>query len=167
MKNRIIHLRLLFLFLALFTFANISVGKMLRLSQPVTWKIRVEMTSPTEGVVLLNADIANGWHLYGTELPENGPIPTTIDFDSSKGVEFTDDFTPSPEPEMHTDVNFGIDLKWWTGNVVFTRNFKLTGAVDDAEIIGSVKFMSCNDETCQPPHTEEFNVLPLGLIYNK
>ena len=120
----------------------------------------VKMTSPTEGVVTMRAIVAEGWHLYGMQLPKNGPTPTTFDFAASKGVKFTGPFRPSTEAEEHNDVNFGLKLKWWAGNVSFTRNFRLNGPISEAEIAGSVKFMGCNDANCLPPNTVQFKTKP-------
>lgn len=126
----------------------------------IKWRMSVKMTSPTEGTVTLRAIIADGWHLYGTEIPKNGPVPTTFDFSSSKGVKFLGAFQPSATPISKTDKNFGMALNWWDKDVSFVRKFKLTGKIDEAEISGSVKFMGCNDANCLPPKTQSFKTTP-------
>lgn len=125
--------------------------------KPVKWRMTVKMTSETDGVVTLRAIVGNGWHVYGTNLPEEGPIPTTFDFDASTGIEFTTpDFVPSIEPVVKTDKTFGITLNWWESNVSFTRNFRLIGDLSKATVSGKVRYMCCNDQTCTPPTTETF-----------
>lgn len=127
---------------------------------PIKWRMTVKMTSKTEGTVTLRAIVSDGWHLYGTDLPKDGPIPTSFDFKDSKGVKFIDKFVASPKPEIKKDVNFGMELNQWESNVTFTRKFRLTGAIKDAVISGSVKFMGCNDSNCLPPKTVSFKTTP-------
>lgn len=127
---------------------------------PIKWRMSVKMTSADTGTVTMRAILSPGWHLYGTRLPKNGPVPTTFDFSESQGVKFTDDFKPSHQPLDKKDPNFDMTLNWWEGDVTFTRNFKLTGTVTDAEIIGKVKFMGCNDANCLPPKTLSFKSKP-------
>lgn len=121
---------------------------------PVRWRTTVKMTSATEGVLTLKALVTSGWHLYGTDIPKGGPVATTLNFDASKGVKFTAPFKPSKAPLTKDDKTFGMTLSWWETNVTFTRPFRLTGKAADAEIVGSIRYMSCNDQTCSPPKTE-------------
>lgn len=116
----------------------------------IRWRMTVKMTSDTEGVVTLRALVADGWHLYGTSLPENGPKPTVFSFDGSTGVKFTGTLTPSRKPLTVDDKMFGMKLNWWDANVEFSRNFKLVKK-EGAKIVADIDFMGCNDKTCLPP----------------
>ncbi|MCM1292823.1 MAG: protein-disulfide reductase DsbD N-terminal domain-containing protein [Bacteroides sp.] len=120
------------------------------------WRVNVKMLNSTEGEVIITATIAEGWHLYGTSLPKNGPRPTVFDFSASKGVKFTGALTQSSEPEVYHDKMFDLKLSCWTGKVTFRRRFKVTDA-ETAAIAGSISFMSCNNSTCNPPSKEKFN----------
>lgn len=120
----------------------------------VKWRTTVKMTSETEGVLSVKAIIAEPWHLYGTKLPENGPRPTVLDFSASKGVKFTGAFTPSVKPTTKMDPLFDMKISYWTGTVVFTREFKLTGKKSDALLSGKLTYMVCDDNNCQPPKTD-------------
>lgn len=122
---------------------------------PVKWRMTVKMTSPTEGKVTMKAILQPGWHLYGTELPQNGPKPTTFSFDGSAGVKFISELTPARKPLTVHDNMFDLDLTWWDADIAFTRTFKVTDA-DAAKIAVAISFMSCNNETCSPPSTEKF-----------
>jgi thiol:disulfide interchange protein DsbD len=121
---------------------------------PVKWRSSVEMTNSKEGVLTVKAVVTDGWHLYGTKLPDGGPKATVLDFSESKGIKFTSEFTPSIKPTEKMDDMFGIKLSWWAKTVTFTRKFKLTGKKANAAINGKITYMACNDETCQPPKTE-------------
>ena len=99
-----------------------------QMEKPITWSISARMTSETEGVVTIRANISEGWHVYGLQMPENGPMATTFDFNVND-VTFTSDIVPSSEP-----------------------------IVKGPKIEATVTFMGCNDETCLPPDTSILKV---------
>ncbi len=118
--------------------------------EAIRWRMAVKMTSDTEGVVTLRALVSDGWHLYGTSLPENGPKPTVFNFSGSTGVKFTGDIRSSRKPLTVEDKMFGMTLNWWDANVEFTRTFKVEKK-DGAKIVAGIEYMGCNDKTCLPP----------------
>lgn len=122
---------------------------------PINWTTSIEMTSETKGVIKFAATIEDGWHLYSTTLPEDGPNPTTVTYDKLEGVELVGDLTPSrPAPET-VDVVFNLKLGWWTDNVTLSQEFKLTSASYAVE--GYLSYQGCNDESCIPPTKEYFS----------
>ncbi len=123
---------------------------------PVKWRVNVKMSSPTEGEVIMIASIADGWHLYGMNLPKGGPKSTHIDLSESTGVSFTGPLTQSVAPQTYHDSMFDMDLSCWERKVTFRRKFKVTDG-KKAAIIGSIQFMSCNNSNCSAPSTEKFN----------
>lgn len=141
--------KLTFLFVALIISAVTAMAQ-----SPIKWRTTYKMTSQTEGVLTVKAIVTEGWHLYGTELPEGGPKATSLDFSSSKGVKFKSSFKPSVKPTEKMDEMFGLKLTYWEQTVTFTRKFKLTGNKADAVINGKISYMACNDENCMPPKVE-------------
>ncbi len=123
----------------------------------VRWRTTVKMVSPTEGIVTIKALVGDGWHLYSTKLPENGPKPTSFNFSTSAGVKFMGDFIPSQKPVTKFDKAFNANLSWWESNVTFTCKFKLTGK-GSAVIQGTITYMACNGLSCLPPKTESVKV---------
>jgi thiol:disulfide interchange protein DsbD len=121
---------------------------------PIKWRTTYKMTSDKEGVLTVKAIVTDGWHLYGTNIPDGGPKATVLDFSESKGIKFTSKFVPSVKPTEKMDDMFGIKLNYWDSNVSFTRKFKLTGKKANAVINGKISYMACNDENCMPPKTE-------------
>lgn len=118
----------------------------------VKWSMTVSHTSPQEGVVLITATPAAGWHLYGTEIPQGGPKATVIDLTTSQSVAFTSVPIPSVEPVSVQDPMFGIAITWWDVPVTF----KVPFTIDDSGspcIRVAITYMACNDETCSPPAT--------------
>ncbi len=118
----------------------------------VKWTMTVELQPDGYGVATLKAVPVKGWHLYGTDLPDGGPKPTTIDFGESVGVVAEGELIPSVEPTSVEDPMFEMTINWWERPVSFTQRFKITDC-DNAKVMASITFMACNDVTCTPPST--------------
>lgn len=126
-----------------------------QLQTPITWTTSLEMTSENEGKITFDAEIEDGWHLYALTLPEGGPNPTKISFDTLDGVELLGEITSSIEPTVTTDMIFNLELGWWASNVSLVQKFKLVGE-GGYNIAGKISFQGCNDESCIPPSKELF-----------
>ena len=124
---------------------------------PIKWSETVEMTSQTEGKIIFDVKIENGWHLYGFNLPEGGPKPTKITFDKVDGVELVGDLTSSKQPVKKFDKTFNLDLTWWDSDLKIEQAFRLS---DKAvrEITGKIEYQGCNDQSCVAPAKELFAV---------
>lgn len=123
----------------------------------VQWTHSVKMTSATEGVVTFTGVIDNGWHVYGLEIPDGGPKPTTFDFSKSTGVTMTGTVTAEPKPVSVFDKAFNMNLQWWANNVTFSQKFKVTDSAS-AKIIVTLRYMACNDANCMPPKRKTFEI---------
>ena len=55
--------------------------------KPVTWTTSTEKVNASEFDLVITAEIDPGWHLYSQNVPDGGPIPTTISF-SEPGESF-------------------------------------------------------------------------------
>jgi len=146
----------LLLFILLFLVSTPAVKAQMTPQKPITWRVNVKMTTPSEGEVIIKAIIEDGWHLYGFSLPNGGPKPTVIDLSPSTGVEFTSRLTCSSSPAEHHDAMFGKRLNWWDSDVTFRRKFKITDPAS-ARIIGAIHYMGCDNNTCLPPETENIS----------
>lgn len=124
-----------------------------QMAKTVNWRLSIKMTDKTEGVATLKAHIEPGWHLYSTTLPKGGPNPTVMDFSESKGIKWVGQQTVTPAPTTGYDQLFSMKLAWWTDTVTWRRKFKVTDA-DNAIIKCTIKYNTCNNQTCSMPVTE-------------
>ena len=106
--------------------------------------------------LIFHATIDRGWHLYDTELPEGGPIATAFVYEDSTLFDFAGPIQKNPEPEIHFDQSFQMNVGYFNGEVTLTQKIKLHSD-NEVEINGYVLFMSCSDETCTPPEEKEFS----------
>lgn len=115
------------------------------------------------------ANIVNGWHLYGTDLPSGGPQPTIFTFTTTEQADLVGDIVAERTPHSQYDPTFDMQLNWFSGTITFHQKAVVRAA--DYSIAGHVTFMACDDRTCTPPTEVEFRfgqtaapvMLPLPL----
>ena len=66
----------------LFALLMLALPLCAQIYDPVKWTFEQKQLSETEGEIILKATIDEGWHLYGTQLPEDGPIATSFTFEA-------------------------------------------------------------------------------------
>jgi len=123
--------------------------------EPVKWSFESKQDGQ-ETLLVFKATIDEDWHLYDTDLPEGGPIKTSIHFADSTLFEFVGNLSKEPLPTEFFDKTFNMKLGYFSKEVVLTQRIKLKNQ-QKTEIKGYVEFMSCNDETCTPPTEVEFS----------
>lgn len=124
----------------------------------VKWTTSVETISATTGRMVWTATIADGWHIYGMEDPNDDFVPTEFTVEPSDAFSFTGPIKPSVPAAVHFDETLKLNLPWWEGTVTFTRPFKLTDGASGAVIRGEVSYMACTAESCTPPTRVPFEV---------
>ncbi len=140
--------------LALFLFV-LAIAAKSQVVEPVTWSFSQNKISETEYDLLFTAKIDEGWHLYGTELPDGGPIQTSFYFENLDNAELSGEIKADKEVIEKFDPSFQLDVTYYEKEVTFTQRIKVTGG--SGTVSGYVEFMSCNDETCTPPMDQEFS----------
>ncbi len=115
---------------------------------PVKWSFDQKKISDKEIEVSFHATIDTGWHLYGTDLPDGGPVSTTFKFmPDSTNYRFSGSLISVTKPVKQFDKIFNLELTYYAMEAHFTRRITL---LNDRPftIKGSIEYQSCNDETC-------------------
>lgn len=128
----------------------------------VRWE--TAQTNDADGVVTLTytATIQSGWHIYGVDLPEDGPTVTTADLSESKGIKALTGLTPDRKPATTYDPNFAMDLTTFDGKVTFTQKVQILDPTNFV-IKGDLIWQACDDKTCTPPDRYSFSYGPKDL----
>jgi thiol:disulfide interchange protein DsbD len=114
-------------------------------------------------VLTLVARIDPGWHIYAQEEPEGGPIPTVI------GLAKQDPLTlvsiDEPQPRMVADPVLRQPVGMFQDKVSFQLRVRAPLGPRSADAVSHilVRYQSCNDQLCLPPHLEDLR-LPLKDI---
>ncbi|WP_242202378.1 protein-disulfide reductase DsbD domain-containing protein [Aestuariivivens insulae] len=130
-------------------FLSLSVNAIAQIHNPVKWSTAVEKISDTEYELIATATIDGQWHLYSQTVPEDGPIPTTFTYESSKNYLKKGN---TKEGEGHTvdDKVFDMRIKYFGKKADFKQRIKLK-TKDAFKVKGVVEYMVCNDTQCLPP----------------
>lgn len=128
--------------------------------EPVKWKSSAKMDNDSIGSIEITANIEDGWHLYAMNIPEGGPKPTQITFETLENVELIGEITPStPAHEFIDNTVFHMKLGQWDNSVTFTQKFRLAdSSVDGYVITGNISFQACNDQTCTAPSKKKISL---------
>lgn len=150
------------LFFLLLVFVNINSFS--QIIDPVKWDFSFEKISDSEINLVFKATIDKGWHLYGLNIPENGPIPTNFVYDNAEKIKFIGKPVAKILPEVKYDSILEMKVELLEKNGLFKQKIRVTGE-GDIIISGYVEYMACNDNTCTPPLEKEFNIqVPVSQI---
>ena len=140
-----------FVFILLFF---VGVHLYSQIIEPVKWTFESKQDG-LEATLIFKAVIDEGWHLYDTQLPEGGPVKTSIHFADSTMFDFVGGLIKEPLPTEFFDKTFNMKLGYFTKQAVLSQKIKFKSG-EKVTIKGFVEFMSCNDETCTPPTEADF-----------
>lgn len=115
----------------------------------VNFSVSYKRVSPTEVDVIFSAKADKGWHVYGTQVPADGPNPTTFGVDKIRGAKVKGALRPGPGLRTEYDKMWEADITFFEGKALFTQRIELLSA--DYELEGYLQFCACNDENCMPP----------------
>ncbi|PHN04612.1 protein-disulfide reductase DsbD family protein [Flavilitoribacter nigricans] len=141
--------------LAVFCLLSISLtGQIL---EPVKWKMTARHVDGNEFDLVFTAVMDEGWSLYSQHTSDDGPVPTSFNFDAG------DHFSPMGEvsetggkKKEGMDELFGVNvIKFVKGPVTFIQKVKVSDY--SKPITGYLEFMTCDDERCLPPTEVDFN----------
>ncbi len=136
--------KILFLLTLILSFNAFS-----QIHKPVKWTTSVVAVSDTKYDLIMQATIADGWHLYSQTVPEDGPIPTA--FNITKTTDF--ELVGKTSEEVGRTINdpiFKMKIKFFEGKATFKQRINVLSK-KTFNITGEVEFMVCDDANCLPP----------------
>ena len=122
---------------------------------PVHFSVQQKQVSPTEVEVIFTAKIDQGWHVYSTNLPADGPTSASLHVDKAEGVTPVGKLTPRGKELNVYDKTFEMKLRYFENSVGFVQRYKITAKT--YTIKGYLEYGACNDEMCLPPTQVDFN----------
>ena len=140
-------------FLLFISILGISV--MAQIHEPVKFSTELKIISDTEAEIIFTATIEDGWHVYSTNLPDDGPISTSITIEESIGAEADGELTFRGSELDVFDKTFELNLRYFKKSVAFVQKIKITEPT--YKISGYLLYMACDDESCLPPTAVNFD----------
>lgn len=120
----------------------------LGIHEPVKWEVNLEKQADKSIDIIFAAKIDEGFHLYSTTIPENGPLPTVFNFEKSDGYELVGAPVELSKPIEEYDKIFEMDIKYFENEAVFKQKIKITSEDENIPVVGEISYMVCNDMSC-------------------
>ena len=102
-----------------------------------------------EGEIVFKATIDPGWHVYSTDLGQDGPIEATFNVVKMEGAEKVGKLTPRGKEIKKFDEMFGMELRFFEQAATFVQKVKFTKPQYDIDCY--LEYGACNDQSCLPP----------------
>ena len=142
------------------TLMLVSILAMAQMQTPVHFSVSQKQVSPSEVDVIFTGKIDKGWHVYSTELPDDGPISATLTSETSEGAKAEGKLKAQGKEISQFDNLFGMKLRYFENSVTFVQRYKLTA--EKYHIKGFLEYGACNDQSCLPPTQVEFDYTGTG-----
>ena len=117
--------------------------------EPVKFTSTLKTNNTAEAEIVFSGTIDNGWHVYSTNLGNDGPIEATFHVNKLEGAELVGPLTPRGKEISEYDNMFGMKLRYFEKNVQFVQKVKFTKP--QYNIDAYLEYGACNDEMCMPP----------------
>lgn len=132
--------------------------------RPVQWHVKASPAKPVKPGAKFNITITGqldpGWHLYALEEPQGGPIATEIALTDGDPADLlrVEEAKPKflPDPSSHQPTGF------FENSADFTLHLQSAREAGPGALRILVRYQSCNDQVCLPPHTDTIPV-PLTI----
>ena len=136
-------------------FLLLSVSAFSQIQNPVSFSVKQNKVSPTEVDVVFNGTIDSGWHVYSTNMGNGGPTSATINIEKSVGITKIGGLQAKGKEIKEFDKLFNMQVRYFKGHVQFVQKLRITAKT--YHIKGYLEYGACNDRTCMPPTSVEFD----------
>lgn len=123
--------------------------------EPVKVNKNLKKISDTAYELQFDVSIADGWHVYSTNLKEGGPVSASLSIEKEKGITRIGELAAKGNELAVYDKLFGMDVRYFENNVQFIQKLKLVNGNYNLE--GYFEYAACDDQTCLPPTKVEFS----------
>ena len=127
----------------------VVLGMHAQMVDPVHFTSELKMGEGTEAEIIFHATIDNGWHVYSTEIGEDGPIEATFNVEKMEGAELVGKLTPMGKVIKKMDKLFNMELKYFEKEATFVQKIRFTKPQYDIDCY--LEYGACSDASCLPP----------------
>ena len=120
-----------------------------QLINPVKFTSQLKPLDGGEAELVFTATIDAGWHVYSTNLGNDGPISATFNGVKMDGVETVGKLQARGKEVKKFDKLFDMEVRYFEKTVSFVQKIRFTKPEYDIDCY--VEYGACNDESCLPP----------------
>jgi thiol:disulfide interchange protein len=124
--------------------------------KPVKWTFEINQLTNNEYELIYKASIQKGWSVYSQYTSDDGPVPTSVTYESSEGITLVGKATESGTKKEGIDSYFGVNVIKYLADKPYVITQKIKVRDPSKPIIGYVNYMACDHEKCLPPTDVDF-----------
>ena len=121
---------------------------------PVHFQSQLKMLEGDEAEIIFSATVDDGWHVYSTDLGNDGPVSATFTAVKMEGVEIVGKLKPRGNVVKQFDKMFDMELRFFEHKAMFVQKVRFTKPRYTIDCY--LEYGACNDEMCMPPTQVEF-----------
>ena len=127
----------------------IALSTMAQMMDPVHFTSQLKLLKEGEAELVFSATIDPGWHVYSTNLGNDGPISASFNTVKMEGAEPVGKLQARGSEIKKYDKLFDMELRYFEKAVTFVQKIRFTKPQYDIDCY--VEYGACNDEACLPP----------------
>ena len=127
----------------------IALSTMAQMMDPVHFTSQLKLLKEGEAELVFSATIDPGWHVYSTNLGNDGPIAASFNTVKMEGAEPVGKLQARGSEIKKYDKLFDMELRYFEKAVIFVQKIRFTRPQYDIDCY--VEYGACNDEACLPP----------------
>ena len=131
-----------------------AVSAMAQMMDPVHFTSQLKELNGDEAEIIFSATIDPGWHVYSTDLGNDGPIAATFNPVKMEGVKTVGKLRARGKEIKQFDKLFEMELRFFENSVTFVQKIKFTKPSYDIDCY--LEYGACNDQSCLPPSSVDF-----------
>ena len=124
-----------------------------QMMDPVHFTSQLKMLEGDEAEIIFSATVDPGWHVYSTDMGNDGPISATFNAVKMDGVETVGKLKPRGNVVKQFDKMFDMELRFFEHKATFVQKIRFTKPQYTIECF--LEYGACNDEMCMPPSQVE------------
>jgi thiol:disulfide interchange protein len=126
---------------------------------PVKTTVSVEKKSEKIHSLKINAKMENGWHIYSNKIGEDGPIPSSVDWEPGGHYKLVGELNEVSDHRIEGyDEIFEMKLIKYKESVDFVQDIEI---IDPSKPVkGGFTYQTCDASKCLPPKTIAFTYHP-------
>ncbi len=125
-----------------------------QMMNPVHFSSQLKMLANDEAEIVFSATIDPGWHVYSTDLGDDGPVSATFNAVKLEGIEKVGKLTPRGQVIKQYDKMFDMELRFFEHKATFVQKVRFTKP--QYLIDCYLEYGACSDEMCMPPSQADF-----------
>ena len=120
-----------------------------QMMDPVHFTSQLKMLEGDEAEIVFSATVDDGWHVYSTDMGNDGPVSATFNVVKMEGVETVGKLKPRGNVIKQYDKMFGMELRFFEHKAMFVQKVRFTKPKYTIDCY--LEYGACNDEMCMPP----------------